>query len=281
MNRLPANPIIGTGGGPTKTFRALLNLFDINETRPDAILDAVQKQWRKLDKKPAEIGEEHGAFKDRALPLFRELGMLGIPDLEPSTFQWVAVLGATYVAMHKRYATAIRAHREQGLRGMNAALLTSRRPRFKDDKETDDVLSKPVSGGLAFASNWARPATMPETEHGIGQMILGQVGHHRPWSLDREHLVVAEDKQSGGNAGTVETFRAFADQCDPRGDALLVVSSQPHMLRQLLEGATILGDRFARYVVTGYDVPPKDVVVTRMLDELAKTFWDIFSPNPY
>ncbi len=281
---MPATPLFSSSGVPTKAFRGLLSLTGIEEADPRAIRDLTQRAWYKEGKTSAQIVEEDAHLRERAVPFFRDLKLIGIPRIDPGQFQWMVGLGATYVAMHKRYASAVRAWKEAGLRFSNVAYLVSNRPRYAEmplgTQEKDDVILQPVVGGLAFHPGWQRPAKLPDTEAEIMQMILAQVGHHRPWnsSPQHEHMVIAPNQPDGKAAGTIGTLQAFVDQCNPRGSALLVVSSQPHMLRQLLDATNVLGDRFERYEVTGYDIAPEDVNVTKTLHELSNLIHQLVVP---
>ncbi len=275
--RLPATPLFQSSGVPTKALQSLLKECEIHDTDPKIIRDVTQRAWRKHGLQSAQIVEEDAHLRDRVLPYFRELGLIGIPKIPQGPYQWCAILGATYVAIHKRIAAAKQAH-NAGARWMNTAYLVSQRGLFPD-KESPDVLRKPVTGGLPFRDGWEKTVSegLPTNEATLMVYIWHQLGR-RPWSNNREQLVVAENKPDGKPAGTRETFKAFADQQDPRGDALLIVSSQPHMLRQCIEGSQELEDRFERYVVTGYDMPG-EINVTKTLDELAKLIFDIVGPD--
>lgn len=270
--RFPATPLTHTSGVPTQALVALLELTDIRVSRDmEAINQATQLAWRKPDLQAAQIVEEHAHLAEQAAPLFRALGLTGVPVLQPGKRQWTILLGATYLAMHKRTAHAVNLMKDTGVSWLNTAMLVSKRPLFNKgphDKESTEVITNPVAGGLPFRKGWEPPTSLVETEAELVPFILSQVGHHYPWDASREHTVIADDVD-GKPANTVGTLRAFADQLDPRGDTLLVVSSQPHMLRQGIEAAKVLGDRFTTYEVTGYDMPGT-TNVTQKLDELAK-----------
>lgn len=271
--RLPATPLFQSSGVPTKALQSLLKECEIHDTDPKIIRDVTQRAWRKHGLQSAQIAEEDAHLRDRVLPYFRELGLVGVPEVPRDLYAWCVILGATYVAMHKRIAAAYNAH-NSGAVWENTAYLTSQRPLFPD-KEGPDVLRKPVDGGLPFRGGWERMVSerYPTNEATLTVYVWHQL-HPRPWGIETERLVVAENKPDGKPAGTIETFQSFAEQQNPGGDALLIVSSQPHMLRQCVEASKVLGDRFERYVVTGYDMPG-DVNVTKMLDELAKLIFDI------
>lgn len=275
--RLPATPLFHSSGVPTRALTGVLEECGINESDPHTIRDVTQRAWRKHDLTASQIEEEDAHLRDRLLPHFRQLGLIGIPRMGSKHFPWCAILGATYTAMHKRIAAAKNAFSVLGVRWMNTAYLVSTRPLYAD-KESPDVLSKPVEGGLPFCENWeSLPVPLPKTEADLPTYIGQQIGQ-RPWDTNRERIAIGQNRADGRPAGTIETFHAFANTFDPRGDGLLIISSQPHMLRQCIEASQILGDRFERYAVTGYDLPG-DVNVTKCLDELAKLIYDIVGPG--
>jgi len=270
---LPATPFFSRTGVPTGPFLRLLELTGITERTFDGILELTQKHWRIPDATAAKIAERDAHLADGALPLFRELSLVGVPKISPGDRQWFVHLGATYVAMHKRFAHGVELWKERGVRWSNTAYLTSARRRYVEppkDSERDEVLLKPVAGGLPFASGWQPPETLPATENELMPYILTQVGHHRAWNRDRERFVTHPNEK----ANTADTLVAFVEQCDPRGEACVIVSSQPHILRQGLTAARILGDRFNRYDFMGYDTP-EALNVTKTLDDVAKLVYEL------
>ena len=270
---LPATPFFSRNGVPTKPFVDLLELAGISDRSFDGILELTQKSWRKEGTTAAKIVEEDSHLADRALPLFRALSLVGAPKLSPGDRQWSVLLGATYVAMHKRFAYGVGLWKQNGIRWSNTAYLTSARARYVEppkDSERDEVLLKSVEGGLPFAPGWQAPQSLPATENDLMPYILTQVGHHRTWNRDRERFVTHQSDK----ANTVDTLHAFIEQCDPRGDSCLVISSQPHVLRQGLTAARVLGDRFSRYDFGGYDTP-EAVNVTKTLDDIAKLVYEL------
>lgn len=275
MNKtFPATPLINRNGVPTKSFRQLLELTNIVATDFDEILRLTQEQWRVHGKMPKDIDEteECARIADRAMPLFRQLGVISVPRLEPGSRSWLAIYGATYVAIHKRFARAVALWNE-GVTWTNTAYLASRRV-LDPVKESPDVLTKPIDGGLPFVPSWRAPDVLPATEAELYALVLSQVGHHRRWRQDREFFPVAED-ESGKPAGTDGTLRACEGACDLGGSGLIVVSSQPHILRQGFAASRIVGKYFTDVEATGYDVPTDKVIVARTLDDLAKFLFDI------
>ncbi len=248
-------------------------MTSIIECDVESIVELTQKHWIVPGKKPMEIVEEDAHLLADALPLFRGLGLIGVPILGSGRRQWIVLYGASYVAIHKRIVRAVRLWNDEGVRWTNVALLASRRV-LDPKKESADVLTKPVDGGLRFRPGWEPPAVLPTTEAELCPYILEQIGHHRMWDPSREHIVIAED-EAGKNAGTEGTLRAFVNQCDPRGESIVVVSSQPHIQRQGLMASRILGDRFEQIEATGYDTPAGIVNVTKTLHEIAQLLYDI------
>lgn len=275
--RMPATPLFLSSGVPSRPLRGLLmetGFPDLTDAR--AVREVVMKHWRKPGLQAAEIKDEDAHLLERVRPFFKDLGLIGVPQLEPGKRQWCAILGATYAAMHKRIAHAVRMWERDGVQWTNTAFLVSTRKRFADDKETDAIITAPVEGGLSFDPNWKPPTSLPTTEHELMVLILNQIWHHLPWEKTNRHefVVLGADKSDGRPAGTRETLEAFAKDTDPRGESLVIISSQPHILRQGIETSVILGDRFELYEPTGYDMP-KTPNVTQTFDELAKLIFDI------
>lgn len=274
---LPATPFFTSNGVPTRPFQRLLELTGIVEADFASIVDLTKRHWRVQGKTPAEIVEKDAHLLEEALPLLKDLRVVGAPKIQAGDRQWTIILGATYVGMHKRIAYAVDLWKNHGVRWPNTAYLTSARKRFTvppKDQERDDVIVNPVEGGLPFVPHWRRPEIPPATESELVQHILWQVGSQRTWNTARERFV----RHDSENANTMDTLKAFADQCDPQGDACLVISSQPHILRQGMMAARVLGDRFQRYDFAGYDTPAA-VNLTKTLDDIAKFLYDL-SENP-
>jgi len=277
MKRLPATPLFSTSGVSTRPFKAILEATDIRADDLGTIVALTQEKWRKPTLLAAQITDEQEHLSKELLPHFRNLQLVGVKPLEPRKYQWTALLGATYVAVHKRLKRAVDAWKREDAKWTNTVLLGSHRSRFNtsaNNKENDDVLSKVVDGGLPFDPDWKVPPTFPNTEGGIMDLVRKQVGRAFPWDRQREYLLTAPNKADDKPAGTKETLRFFADELDPQGANLLLISSQPHMLRQQIEAQKILGHRFDRIDITGYDLPA-EVTVTQTPDELAKLVFDI------
>jgi hypothetical protein len=269
---LPATPFFSRSGVPTAAFCKLLELTSITEVDFESILGFTQQYWRVPNMQAKDIEEKDEHLASQAIPLFKQLGVIGVPKIEPADHSWLAIYGATYVAIHKRIAHMVSLW-GNGIYWVNTAYLVSRRL-LDEIKESPDVLTKPVEGGLPFSPNWRAPDVLPQTEAELPAFILSQISHHRRWRQDREHIVIAED-ENGKPAGTDGTLRAFEAQCTPGGESLLVVSSQPHINRQGLAASRIVGNRFTNVVATGYDTPAEKVNVTRTLDDIAKFVYDI------
>lgn len=277
-NTLPATPLFLRDGRPTTALQELLACTGMgNETDAETIHGLTQQHWRKYGMQAAEIAEEDAGLLDVTKPIFQRLGLIGVPDIRAnSRADWVVVLGATYTAVHKRIAHLSHLEADKHITWDHAAYLGSRRGRFPD-KEPDQVITKPVEEGLLFAPRWTVPAELPEDEAGLISLIREQIGNVLP-GLDpsQDRIVIAENRPDGSPAGTRETLEAFARECDPQGKRLLIVSSQPHILRQTAEAAAVLGNRFRECIGTGYDVLEKHNV-THFLDEIAKAIHVLFS----
>jgi hypothetical protein len=257
---------------PTKAFQKILEICQINETDFTTIVELTQRHWRKPGVAAANIEEKDGHLRTQLLPHFRSLGLVGSPPLGQDSGQWAFILGATYAAIHKRAAHAARTW-GSGIRWANTAILVNKRPLFSQKQETAAVLAAPVVGGLPFVPGWKLPETLPAIEGELPAYIRAQVGANIPWNRDgsRFHTVVAEDKPEGGHAGTMETLRACAEQLNPAGNDCFVFSSQPYVLRAIIETQLAFGSRFTRYFGTGYDDrQPETINVSQTLDELAK-----------
>lgn len=276
---LPATPLFNSNGVPSRTFRKILEVCQIHDTDFDVIVDVTQKHWRKKDVAAANVKEEDEHLRTLLLPHFRSLGLVGTPPLGQDSAQWGLILGATYAAIHKRAAYAAKTWKS-GIHWVNTAILVNKRPLFTQKQETAAVLAAPVVGGLPFVPEWKLPETLPALEADLPAYIRAQVGANIPWNRDplRFHTVVADDKPEGGHAGTMETLRACAEQLDVRGTSCFVFSSQPYVLRGVIEAQLALGDRFSHYYGSGYDDRnPETINVTQTLDELAKLVFTLSS----
>jgi hypothetical protein len=274
---LPATPLFNSNGVPSPALRKVLEICQINETDFDTIVEVTQKNWRKKDVAAANVIEEDGHLRTQLLQHFRSLGLVGSPPLGHESGQWSIILGATYAAIHKRAAHAAKTWMG-GIRWTNTAILVSKRKLFTEKQETAAILAAPVVGGLPFTPNWKLPETLPAVESDLPAYIRSQVGDNIPWNRDtsRFHTVVASDKAEGGPAGTAETLRAFAEQLNPGGTNCFVFSSQPYVLRAIIETQLALKGRFTRYFGTGYDDrKPETINVTQTLDELAKLIFTL------
>ena len=272
---LPATPLFDSSGVPSNALVGLLALTGITARDPMEILAQTQARWRKPDLAAAQIPEEFGDQKAGAIPFFTELGLLGELPLPNGDFSDVIVFSGTYVAIHKRLAYMINGRKKSKARWMlTTYLASSGRERFAKDKETDEIITAPVKSALDFWPGWTAPTVLPATEAELVPYVLDQVGHHRLWPQSGERFAVTTEKTSKG------TLRAYAEQFDPRGESLLVISSQPHGLRQCMEAAAILGDRFKTYHLAGYGTADGDVHVSKTLDEIAKMIFDLLTPQP-
>ena len=271
---MPATPLFQTNGVPNAALVELLKLTGIHVPADiERIHEATQENWLKKGLTPAQIQEEHGHIASQATPLFRALGLNGVPTVKPGRHEWAIQMGSMYTGLHRRFAYAVQQWDEGVTWDKYCILTSSNRPRQKDGKESDEIIVTPVSGALPFFSGWTEPDVLPENEAELAKLVLSQIGHHRRWNIDYEHVTIAS---GNGAANTTETLRAFAFDHDPRGDSLLIISSQPHILRQGIEAAVVLGNRFKSYVVTGYDMPETQNV-TKKLDELAKLIHLLFT----
>lgn len=274
--RMPATPLFNSSGVPTKAFQALLDLTGIRETDPQAIRKLTQTAWLKQGKLSVQIEEENAHLAREAAPIFDSLRLTGVPRLQSDSFQWCVVLGATYVAMHKRIAHAASVWNE-GKRWTNTAYLGSYRPLLAD-KESESIITKPVEGGLPFRLDWEAPKELPQNEGHLFAYILHQVRGNFPRNPGREANVIAGNRPNGSPAGTKETLESFVSMNDPRGTSCLIVSSQPFVLRAQIEATQILGDRFEIVEATGYGVEGT-MNVTKTLHELAKIVFDLVDPE--
>lgn len=269
---LPATPLFKSNGVPTRAFQKILEICQINETDFPTIVELTQKHWRKPGVAAANVEEKGGHLRTQLLPHFRSLGLVGAPPLGNESAQWGFLLGATYAAIHKRVAHAAKTW-NGGIRWANTAILVNKRKLFTEKQETAAVLAAPVVNGLPFVPGWVLPETLPALEADLPTYVRAQVGANIPWNRDvsRFHTVVADDKAEGGHAGTMETLRACAKQLNPGGNTCFVFSSQPYVLRAIIETQLAFGNRFAHYYGTGYDDrEPEKINVSQTLDELAK-----------
>lgn len=271
--RLPVTPFFKNSGEPTRHFREILNVCQVQEDTFEGIVEVTQECWRQHGTTAAKVEDKDEHLREILLPHLRGLGLIGEMPLAKERGQWGIVLGGTYAAIHKRLALAVRAWNKGG-HWVNTAVLTNERVLFKDKQETIDVLTNPVKGALPFAKDWKVPSVLPETESQLFAYIATQVGHKFPWNRlpEHEHDVVTV----GTEGGTRKTIETLASRCDPRGETCFVFSSQPYVQRQTLETQLALGARFAEYHGTGYDDRDANAInVTQTLDDIAKLIFAI------
>lgn len=271
--RLPVTPFFKSSGEPTRHFREILDVCQVQANNIEGINEVTQECWRHHGVTAAKVEDRDAHLREILLPHFRGLGLVGEMPLAKEKAQWGIVLGGTYAAIHKRLSLAVRAW-NNGVHWVNTAVLTNERVLFTDKQETADVLTNPVKGALPFAKDWKAPPVLPETESQLFAYIATQVGHHFPWnrSPEREHDV----ETAGTDGGTRKTLETLASRCDPRGTTCFVFSSQPYVQRQTLETQLVLGTRFTEYHGTGYDDrDPQSINVSQTLDDIAKLIFAI------
>ncbi len=267
---LPATPLFTNSGVLTEPFQALLSLTGLQARDALEARQVTEASWLQPGKKAAEIVDIYADRRDEFIPHLRALQFLGIQPLQPAKYDWVVLLGALYVAIHKREKVAVDAWKEHGVQWSKMARLGSRRPRYDDShptkKETDAIITQCVAGGLPFHTDWTAPGILPRNEGEIIPYIVDQVSHNFPWKRMEECIVITED----ANAGTKETLETFCAEQDPHGDSVLIIGSQPHMLRLHLIAASVLGKRFRKVDATGYDMPAGNLNISQALNEMAQ-----------
>lgn len=276
MKRLLATPICGSDGTLTTPFRELCLLTGLDKLGPiddiGMVHTLLQRYWYQDGVAAGAIVEKHAELIPKMTPLFHDLQLLGevLPPVQ--RYDTVFLLGATYTAVHKRIALLARLY-DMGIRWNIAVFTANRRKRWDgsegtpNDKENDDVIVKPVEGGLPFITGWQRPDVLPKNEGEIVDYVLGQVAHE---ALSHARTVSVTENEKAGTRLTLETWaRESRPSAREKLGLGLLVGSQPHVLRSRIEGIAALGPHFDAIEACGYDMASA-VRGTYTLDELAK-----------
>ncbi len=276
MKKLLATSLSDSDGNLTTPFRSLCELTGLNKLGPIDTLEQVhpllQEHWYQGDIAAGAVVEKHANLILLMEPHLLDMHFLGevLPPIQH--YDVVFVLGALYTAVHKRPAFFARLY-DMGIRADLTVFTANMRKRWDgtegtpNDKESDDVITKPVDGGLPFIPGWQRPDILPKNEGEIVHYVLGQVAHEA-LSGPREVCITYDAK-----AGTLRTLETWSQnspyaQGTKRARALLV-GSQPNVLRSQIEGVAALGQHFESIDACGYDLLSR-LRGTYTLHELAK-----------
>lgn len=275
MTRFLATPLSHSDGTLTTPFRSLCALTGLEQHGPIDTLEHVhpllQQHWYQGGTAAGAIVEQHAHLLPEMLGLFGDLQLTGAVSPSEPTYGVAFVLGATYIAVHKRIALLAELY-DRGFRWNQTVFTANRRKRWDgspgtpNDKERDDVIVQPVDGGLPFVAGWQRPDVLPKDEGEIVEYVLTQVDHP---VLSIPRTVCITENEKAGTRLTLETWaKALQGETAKYANGLLV-GSQPHVLRSRIEGIAALGPYFYAIDACGYDMA-SSLGGTKTLDELAK-----------
>lgn len=221
------NPFFDTNGLPTEALLALLELCEVSHdgTLP-GIFAATQSAWYQSGKLRADIQEKHGDKRERAMPIFDQLGLLREVSTQSITCGHAIVLGAKKLAVRKRIASLVHAWRVSGARFSQLVFCGSNR--LSDESVLDNRNAE-----LPFTlPSIPRYVESPNTEIAMMEAVYTLARDLFPWN-DSVIPIFKETVVTGRNASTHDTLMDWDGVARPSGD-VLIASSQPFVSFQAL-----------------------------------------------
>lgn len=219
-----------------KLSRPLIELMRLTATPvahdlPSAV-SITQKSWlRKPDNERSDMVEEYAANKDHIRQQFSSLGLLEEITPQRMAYSYVLVLGATYEAVKERLSYLERLL-EDGCTVKTIVFLGSERPLTK--QEVAELASK----------NYA---TMPRTEIEMMKAVYGSskvLQYRAPKIIPLSSSMKVDRNGNERRANTYDTLIDF-QKLNMVPGSVLVISSQPHILRQDLVVRGVLKEALA------------------------------------
>lgn len=259
--------LINDKGEPVKALLELAHLLKIkHDGTLQSLNDQFQTDWYHGGKLRKDIVEQHGQIdRQRAIELFRALGMVDEVAPSPGLYSYILVLGCAAWCVERRISFLLNKH----ITTRKLMLVGSERQ--LDDKEREFLRERKLN----FVA--VRPYLKVETSTEILMMLalLRRIGFPGP-SEDIVEIVAPPDPFDNGRGSwipnTGDTLRYWLRR-EPRIGTCLVVSSQPFISYQETIARKVLEPAGFQVFACGPQAT-EDLAITKYLDNIAKLCYE-------